>query len=174
MNRAPTKLAFTDPARADRTPPTSAAAVPPAASLTASRADAGASISGGRSHRYARWALQEGLAEGDTVALLMRNQPDVLAIWQGLAAIGVAAALLDPGLRGADLARVLAAARPRQLIVDAGLAEAFGGVQGLIPVRLAVWWHGDGADFARIDREVEEYEERPLDGHEVAGRRDRG
>src|SRR4051794_21136634 len=38
-----------------------------------------------RQNRYARWALAEGLAKGDTVGLLMRNRPDFVAIWLGLA-----------------------------------------------------------------------------------------
>src|SRR5437879_3319236 len=34
-----------------------------------------------RSNRYARWALRQGMAAGDVVALLMPNCPEYMAIW---------------------------------------------------------------------------------------------
>ena len=133
-------------------------------------AEAGGTPSGERRNRYARWALHLGLGEGDVVALLMRNQPDLLAIWQGLGSVGVTVAPLDLTLRGAALARSLDAIDPRHLFVDAGLAETLCGVQGLVSVQPLVWWHG-GADFARIDIEIAEYDDAPLDPRESAGPR---
>ena len=35
----------------------------------------------GRANRYARWALQQNVAKGDVVCLLMPNCPEYLAIW---------------------------------------------------------------------------------------------
>src|SRR5262249_35470761 len=37
-----------------------------------------------RTNRYARWALGQGIAKGEVVALLMPNRPDYLAIWLGI------------------------------------------------------------------------------------------
>ncbi|TMH90189.1 MAG: long-chain-acyl-CoA synthetase, partial [Betaproteobacteria bacterium] len=37
-----------------------------------------------RSNRYARWALEQGLAKGETVCLLMPNRPEYMAIWLGV------------------------------------------------------------------------------------------
>ena len=132
-------------------------------------AEARGTPSGERRNRYARWALHEGLGEGDVVALLMRNQPDLLAIWQGLGSVGVTVAPLDLTLRGAALARSLDAIGPRHLFVDAGLAEILCGVQGLVSVQPLVWWHG-GGDFARIDLEIAEYDDGPLDPQDSAPR----
>ena len=129
---------------------------------------AAAAAAGERRNRYARWALHEGLREGDMVALLMRNQPDVLEIWLGLTGIGIGVAVLGARMRDAALARSLDAARPRLLIVDSGLSPALCSVQGLVSTEAMVWWHGDGADFARIDLEVEDYDGGPLNLHEVA------
>ena len=42
-----------------------------------------------RANRYARWALDQGLAKGETVCLMMPNRPEYLAIWLGLTAVGV-------------------------------------------------------------------------------------
>ena len=47
-----------------------------------------------RANRYARWALQQGIAKGDTVCLLMPNRPEYMAIWLGITRVG--------GVVGAD------------------------------------------------------------------------
>ncbi|MFN3674124.1 MAG: AMP-binding protein, partial [Bosea sp. (in: a-proteobacteria)] len=78
-----------------------------------------------RQNRYARWALAQGLGKGDTVALLMRNKPDFLAIWLGLTRIGVRVALLNTHLRERGLAHCIDVAAPRLLIAEPALAEAF-------------------------------------------------
>ncbi|ACK85832.1 long-chain-acyl-CoA synthetase [Methylorubrum extorquens] len=83
-----------------------------------------------RRNRYARWALGRGLAKGDTVALLMRNCPDYLAIWLGLTRVGVCVALLNTHLRGAGLAHCLAVAAPRLVIASADLADV---LEGALP-----------------------------------------
>ncbi|AWN41102.1 long-chain-acyl-CoA synthetase [Methylobacterium durans] len=115
-----------------------------------------------RQNRYARWALAEGLAKGDTVGLLMRNRPDYLALWLGLTRVGVRVALLNTNLRGAGLAHCIAVAAPRCLIVEVGLAEVLAGAQGHLAERPAVWWHGAGADFQRIGDAAAEYAGGPL------------
>ncbi|MBZ0139230.1 MAG: AMP-binding protein, partial [Pseudorhodoplanes sp.] len=53
-----------------------------------------------RSNRYSRWALQQGLAKGDAVCLLMPNRPEFLAIWIGITRVGGITALLNTNLFG--------------------------------------------------------------------------
>ena len=55
---------------------------------------------GARANRYARWALAQGIAKGDTVCLLMPNRPEYLAIWLGLTRIGAVVALINTNLTG--------------------------------------------------------------------------
>jgi len=57
-----------------------------------------------RANQYARWALDQGLAKGDVVCLLMTNRPEYFAIWLGIASVGVAVSLLNTNLVGASLA----------------------------------------------------------------------
>ena len=40
-----------------------------------------------RANQYARWALGQGLAKGDVVALLMTNRPEYFAVWLGIAVV---------------------------------------------------------------------------------------
>src|SRR5262245_9157720 len=39
---------------------------------------------GARANRYARWALAQGIAKGDTICLMMPNRPEFLAVWVGV------------------------------------------------------------------------------------------
>src|SRR5258708_33969101 len=41
-----------------------------------------------RSHQYARWALDQGVAKGDTVCLFMPNRPEYMAVWLGITSVG--------------------------------------------------------------------------------------
>uniref|UniRef100_A0A3Q3XBU1 Very long-chain fatty acid transport protein n=1 Tax=Mola mola TaxID=94237 RepID=A0A3Q3XBU1_MOLML len=52
-----------------------------------------------RCHAVAHWALAQGWTEGDVVVLYMENQPMLVALWLGLAMIGVEAALINYNLR---------------------------------------------------------------------------
>ncbi|BAU93710.1 fatty acid metabolism AMP-binding protein [Methylorubrum populi] len=99
-----------------------------------------------RRNRYARWALARGLAKGDTVALLMRNCPDYLAVWLGLTRVGVCVALLNTNLRGAGLAHCIAVAAPRLVIVAADPAEALEGALPHLAERPEIVWQGGDAD----------------------------
>ncbi len=120
-----------------------------------------------RSNRYARWALAHGLAKGDTVCLLMPNRPEFMAIWLGVTRAGGVAALLNTNLAGASLAHCINVVAPKHIVVAAELAGTFATAQPHLAVNAKVWVHGEGgAEFARIDREIEQHAGHPLDGGE--------
>jgi len=121
-----------------------------------------------RTDRYARWALAQKLAKGETVALLMPNRPEYMAIWLGITATGGVVALVNTNLRGPALAYSLNVVAPKHVIVAAELLEAF---QSAVPHACGgatIWLHGDNpqADFARIDREIERHSPAPLSAAE--------
>ena len=99
-----------------------------------------------RRHRYARWALAQGFSKGDTVALLMPNRPDYLAIWLGLTRIGLRVALLNIHLRERSLAHCIDAAAPRLVIAATDLAEALEGAWPHLVSQPALCWQGEGAE----------------------------
>jgi fatty-acyl-CoA synthase len=70
----------------------------------------------GRINRYARWALAEGLAAGDVVALNLANAPDYAAIWLGLGQVGCVVALLNTNLAAEAVARAIAVAGAKRTI----------------------------------------------------------
>ena len=92
-----------------------------------------------RSRRYARWALDQGLAPGETVCLLMPNRPEYLAIWLGITRVGGVVALLNTNLAGALLAHSIAAVAPTHIIVDASLREAFEGTDYGLATEPRLW-----------------------------------
>jgi fatty-acyl-CoA synthase len=77
-----------------------------------------------RSHRYARWALDQGLGKGETVALFMSNRPEYMAIWLGITQVGGVVALLNTNLTGASLAHCIDIVAPRHIIVAAELLDS--------------------------------------------------
>ncbi len=104
-----------------------------------------------RQNRYARWAIAQGLAKGDTVALLQRNCPDYLAIWLGLTRVGVRVALLNTNLRATGLAHCIKVAAPKLLIADVALAETLApALSELEQPPAIVWQGGGGADTLAV------------------------
>jgi fatty-acyl-CoA synthase len=112
-----------------------------------------------RANRYARWALAQQLAKGDTVCLLMPNRPEYLAVWLGITSVGGVVSLLNTQLRGQSLAHCIDIVAPRHVIVAADLIGEFR--SATFASRPKIWSHGSG-DFIRIDREIEKFSGAPL------------
>jgi len=107
-----------------------------------------------RANRYARWALAQNLAKGETVCLMMPNRPDYMAIWLGITSVGGVVSLINTQLRGPSLAHCIDIVAPKHLIVAAELIEEFR--SATLSSRPVVWSHGGRAPL-RIDLEVERF-----------------
>ncbi len=110
----------------------------------------------GRANRYARWALEQKLAKGEIVCLMMPNRPEYLAIWLGLTSIGVVVSLINTNLRGPSLAHCIDLVAPAHVIVAADLTEHFCSAAAELKSGPKIWSHS-GDDFERIDRAVEKH-----------------
>ncbi|HEX3920457.1 MAG TPA: long-chain-acyl-CoA synthetase [Caulobacteraceae bacterium] len=116
-----------------------------------------------RSRRYARWALDLGLGKGDVVALMMPNRPEYMALWLGLARVGVTTALINTQQRGASLAHSLTVAGARHIVVDAALAEGVAEIAADLAGGPTIWSHGESAHWwPRIDLAIFVYGAGPL------------
>jgi fatty-acyl-CoA synthase len=127
---------------------------------------------GGRANRYGRWALAQGLAKGETVALLMPNRPEYMAIWLGITAVGGVVALVNTNLRGRALAHCVDIVAPKHFIVAAELFEQSLSAAAYLSTRPKIWAHdgdGGGIEFPRIDCDVEQYSPERLTTHERRG-----
>jgi fatty-acyl-CoA synthase len=117
-----------------------------------------------RSNRYARWALSQGLGIDETACLFMRNRPEYMAIWLGLTRIGSVVALLNTNLRGLALAHCINIAKPKLIIMEAELVDAFQRAAPLLAPGLVSWVHGSieiprapAQPLNRLDAEIERY-----------------
>ena len=120
-----------------------------------------------QSNRYARWALDQGLAKGDAVCLLMPNRPEYLAIWLGITRVGGVVALLNTNLAGASLAHCVSVVAPQHLIVAVELLDRLTAAMPCLEGAPTIWVHGAGSDeFPRIDREIERHGGEKLGGAE--------
>jgi fatty-acyl-CoA synthase len=105
-----------------------------------------------RSEQYAYWALEQGVAKGDTVCLFMPNRAEYFAIWIGITSVGGVVALLNTNLTGRSLAHCVNTVEPRHIIVAAPLLDAFLSAQPYLVSDAKTWLHGDGpAKFPRIE-----------------------
>ncbi|MBV9778248.1 MAG: long-chain-acyl-CoA synthetase [Acetobacteraceae bacterium] len=99
-----------------------------------------------RVNGYAGWAARQSLV-GETVALLLRNCSDYVAIWLGLGRAGCTVALLNTSLRGESLAHSVKVSGATHLIASADLLA--GVDQERAGIRHAHQWPfdlgGDGA-----------------------------
>jgi fatty-acyl-CoA synthase len=117
------------------------------------------------SHRYARWALANGIKPGDVVALLMPNRAEYVAVWLGITRVCGVVALLNTSLVGAPLLHSIGTVAPKHLIVDATLGNQANAILRQLPVGLRCWSHGDGGlpGAARIDLAIRDYSGAELD-----------
>jgi fatty-acyl-CoA synthase len=123
-----------------------------------------------RSLRYSRWALAQGLARGEVVALLMTNRPEYVAAWLGIIRAGGAVALLNTNLTGAALAHCIDTVRPRNVIASNDLIAALASSDPFRKTAPRVWVHGDAldkqCDHPRIDLAVDSLDASPLSASE--------
>ncbi len=110
-----------------------------------------------RANRYARWALEQRIAKGDSVCLLMPNRPEFMAIWLGITSIGGVVALLNTNVTGPSLAHCINIVAPAHVIVAARLLDPLASALPHLAGEPTIWVHGaDHGEFRRIDRAVDE------------------
>jgi fatty-acyl-CoA synthase len=121
-----------------------------------------------RANRYARWAIELGVAHGDTVCLMMPNRPEYLAIWLGITRVGAIVSLLNTSLSGAGLAHCISIVAPKHIIVAAELLGAVEAARHRLANQPRIWVHGaHAASFPRIERVIERQSGAPLLGAEL-------
>ena len=118
-----------------------------------------------RANQYARWARSVGVGRGDTVALMMTNRPEFMAIWLGIARAGGATALINTGQTGPALGHSLRIVKARWAIVEDRLLDAF---ESATPSEqtLDVFAHGEAGARPRVDIAVGAFPDGNLEGDE--------
>ncbi|XP_056143154.1 long-chain fatty acid transport protein 1a [Lampris incognitus] len=76
------------------------------------------------SNAVAQWAQDQGWTSGDVVALFMESRPLQVALWLGLAKVGVEAALINFNLRRDSLLHCIGVSASRGIVFGEELAHA--------------------------------------------------
>jgi fatty-acyl-CoA synthase len=120
-----------------------------------------------RSHQYAPWALDQGLAKGDVVGLLMTNRPEFFAIWLGITSIGGIVALLNTNLVGPSLAHCINIVGLKHLIVASEFIDPLTAIIQQLTGAPTIWTHGEtSTSFPRIDLAIQQQSGEGLLDHE--------
>ena len=93
----------------------------------------------GIANRFAAWAEAQHIQRGETVALLLPNRSEYVAVWMGLAKRGIATALINTNLTGGALAHCLSISGAQHVITDASLADAFETIRVQLARPIIVW-----------------------------------
>jgi fatty-acyl-CoA synthase len=116
-----------------------------------------------RINQYARWALDQGIAKGEVVGLLMTNRPEYLAIWLGISSVGGIVALLNVNLTGSSLAHCVNVASPKHLIAASEFAGQLAAALPELSSPPTIWIHGnEPSSWPRLDLEIETKAGNPL------------
>jgi fatty-acyl-CoA synthase len=120
-----------------------------------------------RINQYARWALGQGIGQGEVVGLLMTNRPEYLAIWLGISSVGGVVSLLNVNLTGSSLAHCINVVSPKHLIVASEFAAQLVAALPAVSLPATIWIHGnEPSSWPRLDLEIEAQSGAPLSEHE--------
>ncbi|XP_061534567.1 long-chain fatty acid transport protein 1-like [Phycodurus eques] len=101
-------------------------------------------------HAVAHWALTQGWAEGDVVALYMESCLLLVALWLGLAMVGVEVALINYNLRLKSLQHCVSASRARALVFGGELTEAVFAVRDSLHSDMVLFCNGGQTGDERL------------------------
>jgi fatty-acyl-CoA synthase len=108
-----------------------------------------------RANQYARWALDQALAKGDVVCLLMTNRPEYFAVWLGITSVGVVVSLLNTNLVGSSLAHCIRIVSPKHIIASSEFVDTLTEALPLLGMSPLIWTHGhEDAPFPRVGRDI--------------------
>uniref|UniRef100_A0A8D3D4X1 Long-chain-fatty-acid--CoA ligase n=1 Tax=Scophthalmus maximus TaxID=52904 RepID=A0A8D3D4X1_SCOMX len=95
------------------------------------------------SNAVAHWARGQGWVSGDVVAVFMESRPLQVALWLGLAKVGVEAALINFNLRHDSLLHCVGVSGSRAIVFGAELADAMSEVSSSITQSMVRFCTGD-------------------------------
>ncbi|XP_048212754.1 long-chain fatty acid transport protein 6 isoform X2 [Perognathus longimembris pacificus] len=104
-----------------------------------------------RSNRVANVFLSHSsLKRGDTVALLMSNEPDFVHVWFGLAKLGCVVAFLNTNLRARSFLHCIRTCEPAALVVGGDLLGRVEEILPSIPTEVRVWGMADSVPHGMV------------------------
>lgn len=103
------------------------------------------------SNRVANHFLSQGYRPGDSVAIFMESSAQFVAVWLGLAKIGLVPALINYNLRLDSLAHCVIAADSKALIYSSELGNAVEEANRVMPTSVALFELGASEGESSLD-----------------------
>ncbi|NXN96281.1 S27A6 protein, partial [Rhinopomastus cyanomelas] len=112
-----------------------------------------------RSNKVAQVFLHHAaLKKGDTVALLMGNEPDFIHVWFGLAKLGCVVAFLNFNIRSRSLLHCIDSCEPKILVVGAGLLGTLEEILPSLQKDVSVWIMAKDSAFPTVHTLIDKIE----------------
>uniref|UniRef100_A0A6Q2X8I2 Very long-chain fatty acid transport protein n=1 Tax=Esox lucius TaxID=8010 RepID=A0A6Q2X8I2_ESOLU len=96
----------------------------------------------GRCNAVSHWARAQGWGQGDVVALYLGSRPLLVALWMGLAQVGVEAALINYNLRCDSLLHCVGVSGAKGMVFGVELAEAVSEVRSSLDPSMVLFSTG--------------------------------
>ena len=120
----------------------------------------------GLANRVAHWALDQGFKAGDAVSLFMGNCPEYIAIWYGLAKVGVVTGLINHNLSDEGLAHCVNIADSKAIIFGTEQAELLETGRPHLTGDLTFWSYGPSQSGTDLKAALEDMsDKRPERSH---------
>uniref|UniRef100_A0A8C5X9Y4 long-chain-fatty-acid--CoA ligase n=1 Tax=Malurus cyaneus samueli TaxID=2593467 RepID=A0A8C5X9Y4_9PASS len=104
-----------------------------------------------RSNRVAQVFLHYGnLEKGDTVALLMSNEPDFIHVWFGLAKLGFIVAFLNTNIHSRSLLHCIKTCAAKALVIGEGKFCVKEFISHLLENNVAIWLMSTSCPFQHV------------------------
>nr|XP_003216470.1 PREDICTED: long-chain fatty acid transport protein 6 isoform X1 [Anolis carolinensis] len=112
-----------------------------------------------QSNRVAQLFLKEGvLKRGDTVALLMSNEPDFVHVWFGLAKLGCVVAFLNFNIRSRSLLHCINSCAPKMVVVGADMLGTLEEILPSLQEDIRIWVMTKDSSLPRVDSILDKLE----------------
>jgi fatty-acyl-CoA synthase len=122
-----------------------------------------------RANRIARWAVAQGLAQGEVVALLMPNCPDYVAIWLGLTRAGCVVALINTNHVADALLHSLRVARATHIVVDRRFVPTLAAIADKLTLDTGIWVQGEASSpWPSLEDALAGCDDAPIPACEIA------
>ncbi|XP_060617983.2 long-chain fatty acid transport protein 6 [Anolis sagrei] len=112
-----------------------------------------------QSNRVAQLFLKEGvLKRGDTVALLMSNEPNFIHVWFGLAKLGCVVAFVNFNIRSRSLLHCINSCAPKMVVVGADMLGTLEEILPNLQEDIRIWVMTKDSSLPRVDTILDKLE----------------
>jgi acyl-CoA synthetase (AMP-forming)/AMP-acid ligase II len=116
------------------------------------------------SNQMASFLASQGLARGDTCALMMENRPEFVISWLGMAKLGVKVAMINTSIKEKGLVHCLKISKSKMVLFGAELQEPMGAIKDQLDGMMLFCRDGTTSFCPSADSLLKQASSQPPDG----------